>query len=104
MAFFYLDRIYGIFWIIYWFHHFPDENNERQLASQSYFSRFQDVVDKLYKLYFLSPMNIEVKLEKDGYGCIWKPAAIKCPSAVITFSIPNSRINMKLVQSVNEKD
>jgi hypothetical protein len=27
-----LDRINMIFWIIYWFHHFPDENDERQSA------------------------------------------------------------------------
>ncbi len=40
----------------------------------------------------------------DNYGCIWNPAVIKCLSAVITFSIPNSHINMKLVQSVNEKN
>ena len=40
-----LDRIYMIFWIIYWFHHFPDKNDERQsatlkadkFASQNYF-------------------------------------------------------------------
>jgi hypothetical protein len=38
MASFYLDRIYGIFWIIYWFHHFPDENDEKQPASQKYSS------------------------------------------------------------------